>query len=97
MASTDTNDNTVKGLALDMYFEDLDNWGITEEELDAKYDWDLEEAIAEVSCFGNLGLFLNKLYDYYLYVQDKMKTMTWHKMYKCRVFVHHLRFKHYKH
>ena len=40
-----------------MYFEDLDNWEITEEELDAKFDRDLEEAIAEVSCFGKFGIF----------------------------------------
>ena len=57
MASNDVNDNVVKGLALDMYFEDLDNWDITEEELDAKFDRDLEEAIAEVSCFGKFGIF----------------------------------------
>ena len=55
MASNDVNDN-VKGLALNMYFEDLDNWYISEEELDAKFDQDLEEAIAEVSCFGKFGI-----------------------------------------
>ena len=47
MGGKHDSDEEVRGLAFDMYFEHLDQWILTEEELDAQFDQDMEKTIAE--------------------------------------------------
>ena len=43
MAGKHDSDEEARWLALDMYFEQLDQWILTEEELDAQFDQDMKD------------------------------------------------------
>ena len=49
------NDGDVRGLALDMYF---DQWDLMEEELNAQFDQEIEKAISEVRIYKEKREFL---------------------------------------
>ena len=52
-----SNDGAIKGLALDMFFEEWDQLETLEEKLDAQFSQDIEEAVTQV-----MNMYINIIY-----------------------------------